>query len=112
MSEARRDSSGRLMPGSTANPKGRPKKVVEEGYVRAFVSKVTVAEWEKVIARALVQAKKGDKDARKFLADYIVGPPVQRQIDPELVRNPYAGLSPEELKKEAKRIFQRVKLRT
>ncbi len=107
-----RDAQGRILPGSTGNARGRPPKIVEETYLKAFTKVVTIAEFEKVIKKALEQARKGDKDARKFIADYIVGPPVQRVLDPKMITNPYAGLSADELRKTAQLILKQVKLRT
>lgn len=114
MATTKRDLAGKLLPGSTANPgkpKGRPPKVVEETYLQAFTEVVTLPEMRQIIRTALRQAKKGDKDARKWLTDYIVGPPVQRVLDPALVVNPYAGMSAEELKATAQAVLRKVKLR-
>lgn len=58
---------------------GRPPRATEEAYKEAFTTSVTPDRWAKVIAKALEQAEAGDDKARKFLADYLIGPPVQEQ---------------------------------
>lgn len=74
-----RDTNGRFVKGSVPNPKGRPPKAREERYHEILLTTVTFVDWEKIIAKARDQALKGDSVARKFLADYFIGPPVQRQ---------------------------------
>ena len=59
----------------SANPKGRPKKRTEEQYLHATIAKVTLSDWHEVISKAVEDAKKGDRDARKFLASYLIGNP-------------------------------------
>lgn len=76
---ADRDSNGRLLPGHTVSKgKGRPKKAREEKYYEIAMSAVSYVDWKKIIKKAAQQAVKGDSTARKFLADYLVGPPQQR----------------------------------
>lgn len=73
-----RDEKGRFIKGSVGNPKGRPPKAREERYYEITLSTVTFADWEEIIRKAADQAKRGDYQARKFLADYLLGPPLQR----------------------------------
>ena len=75
-----RDAKGRFVKGNPGNPnaKGRPKKAREERYYEIAMSTVTYDDWKAIIKKAAQQAKKGDSMARKFLADYLVGPPQQR----------------------------------
>ena len=42
------------------------------------LSTVTYKEWGQIVQKAVDQAKRGNHQARKFLADYILGPPPQR----------------------------------
>jgi hypothetical protein len=44
----------------------------------ALVSSVSVEDWKLIIDRAVTDAKRGDTAARKFIADYIIGAPVQK----------------------------------
>ena len=74
-----RDDSGRFIKGESGNPKGRPSKAREEKYYDILVSACTPADWKAICEKATSQAKKGDPVARKFLADYIIGPAIQRQ---------------------------------
>lgn len=74
-----RDDNGQLKKGSVLNPKGRPKKEREQQYHEIMVSVVTPAEWRAIVVKAVEQAKRGDSVARKWLADYLIGPPVERK---------------------------------
>ena len=42
------------------------------------LSAVTFEDWRAIVKKAVVQSKRGNPQARKFLADYIIGPPPQR----------------------------------
>lgn len=67
------------MPFVKGNPggPGRPRKSVEEKYLKKFSSSVTLTEWREIIKKAVQQAQKGDARARQWLADYLVGKPIQ-----------------------------------
>ena len=73
-----RDESGKFIKGVSGNPQGRPKKEREERFYEITLSTVGFEDWKAIIQKAVKQAKAGDSMARKFLADYIMGPPVQR----------------------------------
>lgn len=73
-----RDDNGRFVKGTSGNPKGRTKRQVEDTYLQAFRDSVSPDDWGAIIARAVSDAKKGDAVARKFIADYLIGQPVQR----------------------------------
>ena len=72
-----RDKNGRFLKGSSGNDKGRPKKEREDRYYEIMRSTVSYEDWEKIIKRAAQQAIGGDDRARKFLAEYLIGKPVQ-----------------------------------
>ena len=74
-----RDKKGRFIKGVSGNPKGRSQKSREERYLDILVSTVTEQDWQAIIQRAIGDAKKGDNTARKWLADYLIGPPVERK---------------------------------
>jgi len=76
---ANRTEKGQFAKGASGNPAGRPPKEREEKYHAILLSRVTFADWERIIDKAVEQAKRGDSNARKWIADYLVGPPVQRQ---------------------------------
>ena len=43
-----------------------------------MLTAVTFKDWREIVKKAAEQAKEGDAQARKFLADYIIGTPPQR----------------------------------
>jgi hypothetical protein len=98
-----RDANGRFAPGNqvAAGNKGgpgRPPKEREERFMEITLSTVTYKDWREIIQKAVAQAKRGNPQARKFLADYLLGPPPQRhQVsgpDNEPLTIVFAGLKP------------------
>jgi len=78
---AQRDSNGRFVKGNTAaqgSGGGRPKRSVEEKYIKALSRRVTTEEWNKIIEVAIQFAKAGDARARQWISDYLMGKPIQR----------------------------------
>ena len=75
---AKRDANGRFLPGNSGNPAGRPKKDREIRFLEITLSTVRYEDWRKIVKKAVTQAQRGDNQARKFLADYLLGPPAQR----------------------------------
>ena len=73
-----RDDSGQFAKGNPGGP-GRPKKEREERFYEITLTVVTFEDWKSIVWKAVADAKRGDAVARKFLADYLMGPPVQRQ---------------------------------
>jgi len=57
---------------------GRPPRSTEEKYLQATVNCVKLKDWKRIVTRAMEDAKKGDKDARKWLSDWLMGKPVER----------------------------------
>jgi len=76
---AARDESGRFIKGVSGNPKGRAKKEREDRYREITLNTCTFDDWTRIIKKAVQQAKSGDSVARKWLADYLIGTPIQRQ---------------------------------
>jgi hypothetical protein len=66
-------------PGQSGNPKGRRPKEREIEYTKIIQSKCTPGQWEKIVAKAVEQAIRGDEKARKWLSDNLIGLPVQKQ---------------------------------
>jgi hypothetical protein len=98
-----RDNNGRFVKGVSGNPRGRLPKPKEEQYYRVLVTRCTNRDWKAIIDKAIEQAKRGDAVARKWLADYIVGPPKQ-DIDVTSAGLPlkgYAIISPDDWNKDA-----------
>lgn len=73
-----RNDNGQFVKGESGNPKGRPPKEREQRFYEITLDAVTFDDWKAIVKKAVEQAKKGDSTARKFLADYLIGPPVQR----------------------------------
>jgi hypothetical protein len=73
-----RATSTSFKPGQSGNPKGRAKREFEQAYLKKTVASVSLADWVEIVQVAVLQAKKGDDKARKWLGDYLVGTPVQR----------------------------------
>jgi hypothetical protein len=84
---------------------GRPKKEREVRFMEITLSAVTFEDWQKIVEKAVIQAKRGDNAARKWLGDYLVGVPVQRiaPTDPS-GENPYMALGTDELIELARKI--------
>lgn len=74
---AERDAKGRFVEKNKGGP-GRPPREVEADYHAALIGRVSMQDWGEIVDRAVRDAKKGDPTARKWLSDYIIGPPVQR----------------------------------
>jgi hypothetical protein len=73
-----RDENGRFVKG---HPKmgGRPTRAKEDAYYRILMTACSQKDWEAIVDKAVEQAKRGDAVARKWLADYLVGPPIERK---------------------------------
>ncbi len=74
-----RTAQGTFAKGTSGNPAGRPPKQREEKYREIMLNTVTFADWQRIVEKAADQARKGDAVARKWLADYLIGPPVERK---------------------------------
>jgi hypothetical protein len=70
-----RDNKGRFVKGQSGNPAGRPKREVEEAYLQATIARVSMDDWQSVVKKAVEQAKDGNSEARRWLAEYIMGKP-------------------------------------
>src|SRR5436305_374880 len=72
-----RDDKGRFVSGNPGGP-GRPRRQVEQEYHDVMINAVSPEDWHSIIQTAVVQALDGSHEARRFLADYILGKPLQR----------------------------------
>jgi hypothetical protein len=52
---------------------GRPKRNTEQSYLDATIAAVPVADWGKIVTKAVAQAKGGDAKAREWLSRMLVG---------------------------------------
>ncbi len=69
-----RNQAGRFVPGNSGGP-GRPKKPRDPAYMNLLQDVVGLENWRNIIEKTIQHALYGDKDARKFLADYLLGRP-------------------------------------
>lgn len=74
---AGRDENGRFAKGNSGGP-GRMPREKESRYYDLLISSVSLDDWQAIVRKAVAQAKAGNPVARKWLADYILGTPVQR----------------------------------
>lgn len=74
-----RETNGQFKKGVSGNPKGRPKRQREIEYYRLLETAVTKEDWIAICIKAVEQARRGDAVARKWLSDYLIGPPVERK---------------------------------
>ena len=73
-----RGADGKFVKGNKASP-GRMPREKEARYYDILLTSVSFDDWKAIITRATQDAKKGDAVARKWLTDYLVGPPVERK---------------------------------
>lgn len=78
-----REKDGRFAVGNTvgtgnANSPGRPPRAKEERYLKTLRAVVTIKRWRAIAERAVSDAEDGDKDARTWLSNYLLGKPLQR----------------------------------
>lgn len=71
-----RDSNGRFGKGHQGGP-GRPKREKEAQYLQMLTDTVTPEKWQAIVNKAYEQAAEGDQAARRWLSDYLLGPPQQ-----------------------------------
>ena len=74
---ADRNEKGQFVAGNKASP-GRPPREREARYYDIMMTTCSFADWQKIIERAVQDAKRGDAVARKWLSDYLVGTAEQR----------------------------------
>jgi hypothetical protein len=87
-SDPDRDASGRFVAGNKASKgvtkgKGeyaRGKKLAKNRYIAQMEQQVTPEDIAGIITKAIAQAKAGDRWARDFVFDYLVGRPVKRVL--------------------------------
>lgn len=72
------ENKGKFKEGNPGGP-GRPPKEREAKFLEVTLSAVTFKDWEEIVKKAVAQAKRGDNIARKWLGDYLIGAPIQRQ---------------------------------
>lgn len=66
--------------GAGSSTSGRKSRAKEAAYLIRLHECVSIEDWEAVCIRALEDAKEGDRHARRWLSEYLLGKPAQRII--------------------------------
>lgn len=74
----RKRHSGMWQPGQSGNPGGRPKRPDRERYAKIMREVLTDDKWAEICNRAVKDAIDGSHPARRWLADYSIGPPIKQ----------------------------------
>jgi hypothetical protein len=67
-----RDRSGKFTRGNAGGP-GGPRRAAEESYVHLLASRCTGEHWAKIVDKAIQQAEAGDRHARAWLSECLIG---------------------------------------
>lgn len=67
-----RDPHGRFKRGWKGGP-GRPPRATERTYLATLAAVVTPGKWRAIVKQAAAQARRGDHQARAWLAKYLLG---------------------------------------
>lgn len=93
-----RDSRGRFVKGGKGGP-GRRSRSAESEYLKITTSRVPGDKWKRVVSKALDEALEGDKYARKWLSDFLIGrpstPALVGGVDSELIERLILALKEE-----------------
>lgn len=73
-----RDELGRILPGSTGNPNGRPKKKTEERVFDMLSAKMDDERLSNVLDALIDGAERGEFRKLELLMAYLAGKPLQR----------------------------------
>jgi len=78
-----RNAQGQFVKGhQVSKGKGRPRRSIEEKYLKWMSARVKKADWDMITDTAIARAKSGDNVARQWLSDYLIGKPQQQlQVD-------------------------------
>ena len=71
-----RKANGQFGPGNQTG--GRKRRAEEDAVKALFLRAISTKDQVAIIQKARDQALRGDKDARRFIFDYLHGPPIQR----------------------------------
>lgn len=86
--------TGRFKDGNSARGAGRPARATEQARLETLKSVVTEDKWRRVCEQALRDALSRNWQARdkgrRFIADYLIGKPVQTVNVRAAIENPYS----------------------
>jgi len=74
---ADRNEKGQFVSGNKVSP-GRLPREREARYYDIMMTACSFADWQRIVEKAVMDAKRGDAVARKWLSDYLVGTAEQR----------------------------------
>lgn len=95
-----RDNKGRFVPGNKASvgvsvgkgQSAQAAKARKNEYSEATAEVVSLDDWRRIAMKARDQAIEGDRYAREWLSNYLIGRPVQRMMDVREEDNPLMQL--------------------
>ena len=73
-----RDIGGRFGKGNRSG--GRPRKEVEDQYLQALRTSISIQDFKKIVTRAVKDAKGGDKSARDWISKYCIDLNVEERL--------------------------------
>jgi hypothetical protein len=77
--KTKRDLNGRFAPGCPGGP-GRPRRAVEADYLAALSDAVPLKTWKKIVQRAVEDALAGNRHAREWVGNYVLGKPEKNNL--------------------------------
>ncbi|MFH0802630.1 MAG: hypothetical protein V2A78_09655 [bacterium] len=86
-----RDGRGRFGPGNKGGP-GRPPRADEREYLTTLFCVCPLETWQAICEKAVEAAKAGDKEARKFLAGYLLPTTAEQELYRRRAENPFPDL--------------------
>ena len=72
-----RNEKGQFVKGSASPSPGRPKRAIEVAFHDILVEAVTEDLWRGIVRVAIKDALQGDKFAREWISNYVIGKPPQ-----------------------------------
>lgn len=100
-----RQNNGRFARGNPGGP-GRPKRPTEISYFVRLSDKMTMERWDKIIDTAITAAENGDKAARQWLSEYLMGAPGTHSLVDVAVRDEFGLTSDVIVEAECRHIEQ------
>jgi hypothetical protein len=67
-----RDETGRWQPGTSGNPRGRPRRETEAAYREAILDAVPPERWRKLLEKVAADAEDGNRAALEFLGRHVL----------------------------------------